>query len=90
MDKVVKRWCEELRQRVAAKEIAPRTLRRVESYAREGGHFSYLYEFSVYEITPGQLSDWNLWLMQRGLHQNTRKHVVEDFAARVLVTLQRS
>jgi len=77
IDKVVERWCEELRHRVEAKEIAPRTLKRIESYAKLDGHFSWLYEFSVFEITPGHLSDWNLWLMQRGLHQNTRKHVVE-------------
>jgi len=77
IDKVVKRWCDELRHRVEAKEIAPRTLKRIKSYAQRDGHFSWMYEFSVYEVTPGHLSDWNLWLMQRGLHQNTRKHVVE-------------
>jgi integrase len=77
IDKVVKRWCDEMSRRIEAKEIAPRTLKRIESYAQPDGHFSWLYEFSVYEVTPGHLSDWNLWLMQRGLHQNTRKHVVE-------------
>jgi len=77
VDKVVKRWCDELRHRIEATEIAPRTLKRIEIYAKPDGHFSWLYEFSVYEITPGHLSDWNLWLMERGLHQNTRKHIVE-------------
>jgi len=77
VDKVVDRWCEELRRRVEAKEIAPRTLKRVESYKRPEGHFSWLYSYSVYEITPGHLSDWGLWLMRRDLHQNTRKHVIE-------------
>jgi len=77
VDKVVDRWCEELRRRIEAKEIAPRTLKRVESYKISEGHFSWLYSYSVYEITPGHLSDWNLWLMERDLHQNTRKHVVE-------------
>jgi len=77
VDKVVERWCRELRRRVEATEIAPRTLKRVESYMAPEGHFSWLYSYSVYEITPGHLSDWNLWLMDRGLHQNTRKHVVE-------------
>ncbi len=77
VDKVVDRWCEELRRRIEAKEIAPRTLKRVASYKIPEGHFSWLYSYSVYEITPGHLSDWNLWLMERDLHQNTRKHVVE-------------
>lgn len=77
IDKVLDRWCDELRRRVEAKEIAPRTLKRIESYAQPQGHFSWLYGFSIYEVTPGHLSDWNLWLMHRGLHQNTRKHVVE-------------
>ena len=77
VDKVVDRWCEELRRRIEATEIAPRTLKRVESYKIPEGHFSWLYSYSVYEITPGHLSDWNLWLMERDLHQNTRKHVVE-------------
>ena len=77
IDKVVKRWCDELRHRIEATEIAPRTLKRIESYAKPNGHFSWLYEFSVFEITPGHLSDWNLWLMERELHQNTRKHIIE-------------
>jgi site-specific recombinase XerD len=77
IEKLVKRWCDELHHRVEAKEIAPRTLKRVESYAKPDGHFSWLYKLSVYEVTPGHLSGWNLWLMQRGLHQNTRKHVIE-------------
>ncbi len=74
---MVKRWCDELHHRVEAKEIAPRTLKRIESYAKPNGHFVRLYEFSVFEITPGHLSDWNLWLMKREPRQNTRKHVVE-------------
>jgi len=77
VDKVVDRWCKEMRERVEGKDLAPRTLKRIESYKAPGGHFSWLYEYSIYEITAGHLKDWNHWLMKRTISQNTRRHVVE-------------
>src|SRR5437867_3123735 len=71
VDKIVDRWCEVMRERVEAKDLAPRTLKRIDSYKAAGGHFSWLYEYSVYEITAGHLEDWNRWLMTRKISQNT-------------------
>src|SRR5262249_51521969 len=46
VDKVVDRWCKEMRERVEGKDLAPRTLKRIESYKAPGGHFSWLYQYS--------------------------------------------
>jgi len=78
VDKIVEKWKREAHVRVGSGDLAPRTLKRIESYSKPEGHFSWLYPYSIYEITPGHLSDWNLWLMERLEHQNTRKHVVDD------------
>lgn len=78
LNKIVERYISDLQERVEAGELAPRTIERFESYANAGGHFSWLYEFSVYEITTGHLKDWNSWLRKRSIHQNTRRHVLND------------
>ena len=78
LDKIAERYIDDLQERVEAGELAPRTKERFRSYAKAGGHFSWLYEFSVYEITAGHLKDWNSWLRKRRIHQNTRRHVLHD------------
>jgi len=35
-----------MRERVEGMDLAPRTLKRIESYKTPGGHFSWLYEYT--------------------------------------------
>jgi integrase len=78
VDKIVVRYIDHLQHRADDGEVKSRTVSRFRTYAKEDGHFSWLYRYSIYEISAGHLDDWNQWLMGRPIHQNTRRHVVND------------
>ncbi len=70
------RWLEIKRRAVEAHDLSPTYHRELKRYAREGGEFSYLAHYSVYEIDFAALEDWSLWLADRGLSPKTRRNVL--------------
>jgi len=60
---------------------SPSTLREIERYARDDGHFSYWYGTNTRALTFGQVEDWHAWLGDRGISLKTQKNVSDAFRA---------
>ncbi len=69
-------WLAMLQRRVEAGERSPTYTASLERFAKPAGAFGFLWEISVYDLTPGDLEDWVAWLADRGVGQNTRPKIV--------------
>jgi integrase len=69
-------WLAVMRRRVTAGERSPNYLRELERYAKPGGYFSFLSEYSIHELNYGVLEDWIGSLTDRGIGAKTRSNAV--------------
>ena len=79
IESLLRRWLELFGKRVAAGDRQPRTLREYARWARPGGHFSWWYGRSIWEIDKASLEEWSYSLAATGLGAKTRRNVLAGF-----------
>ena len=79
IEEKLRRWLQVKHAEMEAGDRSPTYLRELERWARSGGHFSWWYAKSVYDVSYGALEDWSLWLAKRGIGAKTRHNVVGGF-----------
>ena len=65
-------WLEKRRAHCEAGDISPTYLRELERYARAEGYFTWWGEASIFDVTYGELEDWDDSLAAQGLAASTR------------------
>jgi integrase len=76
---VTRRYADFLRfkqQEVANGDLAARTLREYQRYARDRGELSFWEGKSLSQVDRASLAEWSQWLAARGLSAKTRRNVM--------------
>ena len=63
----LERWLELFRRKVEVGDRSGNTLRELERWSREGGHFSFWEGRSIFEVDEGTVEEWSYWLAKRDL-----------------------
>lgn len=75
------RYLSHFRALVREGQRSPTSLRELERYAEEGGHWSWWSERPIQGIAYADVDDWHRWLATRGISAKTRKNVSDAFRA---------
>jgi len=74
-------YLEQFRQRVADGHRSPNTLRDLERWTREDGHWGWWFGRTITRLSNGDVKRWHAWLGSRGIGHKTQSNVSLAFRA---------
>jgi hypothetical protein len=77
----LQRYIEHFKGLVEAGKRSGNSLREIERYAQEDGHFGWWWERTIYGITFGDVEIWHLKLAKRDIAPKTQKNASDAFRA---------